>query len=320
MSRRGFRVVVAGLSFVAWFGTATAWAEEPPESPPPAFVAPPPGYEPPTSQGPTYVPTEPPPASTGEIPPTLLTLDRMDAHSRLGLQIGFDKLDDFSLSDLFVMRFDPYAQYVFPGKGGGIYAQLPIAHAFVEGDDSTGYGNLEMGGFFLPMHSNDLILRVGLAAATASDDDGAVANAIAVYERLTDLALAIPNYTTVRVSASTVQQVDQWFFRADGGFDLAIDHPSGTDDPSVFFRANVAAGIRLPGVDLAVELANLAFVNGTVDGGITGRFNHTAAISARTTGENQLHIGTVFPLDSPNGTGPRGELWILSLGYQRAFY
>ena len=40
-----------------------------------------------------------------------------------------------------------------------------------------------------------------------------------------------------------------------------------------------------------------------------------AAIGARTRGEDQLHLGLVFPLDDDL----RGELWILSLGYMRAF-
>ena len=92
-----------------------------------------------------------------------MTMDRVDAHTRLGLQVGFFKIDDTDLGDGFVMRFNPYAQYVFPGKQAGIYGQLPIAHAFnLNGEDSTGYGNIEMGGFYLPMRSNDLILRAGL--------------------------------------------------------------------------------------------------------------------------------------------------------------
>ena len=307
------------VSFVAWTGTATAWAqnEPPPENPPANFGPPPPGHEPP----PPYTPGgEPLPPPEPDIAPGFMTLDRMDTSTRLGLQVGFFKVDDVALGDGFFMRFNPYAQYVFPGKQAGIYAQLPIAHAFVfqgDGEDATGWGNLELGGFYMPWGNNDLILRAGLVAATASDDDvGAIAsNFVGTYERLTDFVLIAPNSTTGRLSASTIQRMDDFFFRADGGFDLMIDRPSGSSGPSVFFRANAAAGYRLPdAVDLAFELVNLAAVNGDVDGGITERFIHTAAVTARTPGINQLHVGTIFPLDED----ARGEVWILSFGYQRA--
>jgi hypothetical protein len=317
MSRRGFRVVVVGLFIVTLAGTATAWAQDdqsaPPENPPAAFGAPPPGYEPPRQFAPPGAAPEP---VEENVLPGFMTMDRMDAHTRLGIQIGFDKIDDLSLSDAFYMRFNPYGQYVFPGKTAGVYGQLPISHGFVNGADSTGYGNLDLGGFYMPTHSSELILRAGLMASTASDNDAGkiVANAATAYERLTDFLLIAPNYTAVRLSASTVQEMGQAFFRADGGFDLVIDKPSGSGAPSVFFRANVAAGVRLPGVDLAFELVNIAAVNGTVAGDITNRFLHTAAVTVRTTGENQLHFGSVFPLDSDI----RGEVWILSLGYQRA--
>ena len=68
------------------------------------------------------------------------------------------------------------------------------------------------------------------------------------------------------------------------------------------------------GVDITLELVNIGALNGNVTGGITNRFFHTAGVSLRTQGENQLHIGSVFPLDSEF----RGNIWIISLGYQRA--
>ena len=90
----------------------------------------------------------------------------------------------------------------------------------------------------------------------------------------------------------------------------------------MLFRANVAAGVRIPdAVDLAFELVNTAALNGDANGsaagngGITDRFVHTAAFTARTPGVDQFHLGTIFPLDS----NARGEVWILSFGYQRAW-
>jgi hypothetical protein len=243
-----------------------------------------------------------------------MTLDRMDPTTRLGIQMGFDKLDRLSISDLFLVRFEPYGQYVFPGGVAGIYGHVPIARITQSNQpDATGIGNLDMGGFFMPTHGPELIIRAGLALSTATDSgDGSAGIILSQYERLTDLILAAPNYTAVRLSGSTVQQSGMFFFRGDLGIDLAIDKPTG--DPWTFFRANMAAGVRLDAVDLTAELANLGVYGDDVSRSTTERFFHTLAFSVRTTGENQLHFGTVFPLDS----NLRGEIWILSLGYQRA--
>jgi hypothetical protein len=246
--------------------------------------------------------------------PSTITLDRMDATTRVGMQVGFDKIDEVSLSDGFAMRFEPYGQYVFPGKTVGLYGQWPISHLFVsDGPDATGTGNLEAGAFFLPTHSSDLILRTGLAfdAASTSSRERA-ANSLAVFERMTDLLLIAPNYTTFRVSASTLQQSGLAFFRGDLGLDLALDKPSA--GRAVYLRANLAAGLRLPTVDLAMELVNIGVLDGSVPGGISNRFFHTLALGFHTRGTDQFRAGMVFPLDD----GARGEIWILSLGYQHA--
>ena len=312
MLRRRLRGVVIGLSFAGGIAAAVPAARaqnEPPEAPPPAFVAPPPGYEPPTQ----YAQGAPPAPVVEEAPPTFLTLDRMDATTRIGIQVGWDKIDRTSVSDGFVMRYEPYAQYVFPGHAGGVYAQLPISHVFdFTGSDTTGMGNIDFGGFFMPTHNAELILRAGLVIPTASTGDAQFGNAFAAFERMTDIFLAAANYTTLRLSASTVQRRDKLFFRADAGFDVAFDKPA-TATTSAFFRGNLAAGIRATGVDITMELVNIAALNGNVSG-IEDRFNHTLGFSLRSQGEDQFHIGTVFPLDS----GIRGEIWIISVGYQRA--
>lgn len=251
-------------------------------------------------------------AQTGaESPPSTLTLDRMDSATRIGIQVGFDKLDRTSISDGFVMRYEPHAQLVLPGHGGGVYGHLPVAHVFdFRGKDTTGVGNLEIGGFLLPLNASELILRFGLILPSGSDSGTDVyANYLAAFERLTDLLLAGANYTVLRLSASTVQEVGIAFFRGDLGFDLALDKPRNGRD--VFLRANAAAGLRLPGVDLSAELINIGFLDSS--GSAARRFNHTGALAARTQGVDQVYVGMVFPLDEDNF---RGEMWIFSLGYQ----
>jgi hypothetical protein len=246
---------------------------------------------------------------SGDVPPSTLTLDRMDAATRIGIQVGFDKIDGFSLDDLSVMRFEPYGQYVLPGKDIGIYGHIPIAHAF--GPDATGVGNLGLGAFFLPSRNSALILRAGLILPTASDTpERGQTNVLSAYERMTDFMMVAPKYTMLRLSASTVQEAEYVFFRADLGLDLALDKPSG--GAGVFLRANLAAGVRTPLVDISLELVNI----GDLDGGgdLSQRFMHTLAGGFRTRGQNQACAGMVFPLDK----GPRGEIWIVTFGYQYA--
>ena len=121
---------------------------------------------------------------------------------------------------------------------------------------------------------------------------------------------------------STVQQSGLAFFRGDLGLDLWFDRSSaGTFD--TFLRANLAAGVRLRPVDLSVELVNIAALNDYDSslGPVTQQppraghhFTHTATVGLSTRGSDQFRIGLVFPLNDDL----RGDVWILTLGYQHA--
>lgn len=68
----------------------------------------------------------------------------MDASARVGLQVGFNKLDGIDVGDGFFMRFEPYGQFIFPNRMVGIYGTLPISHFFSfvgTGEDVTGVSN-----------------------------------------------------------------------------------------------------------------------------------------------------------------------------------
>lgn len=249
-----------------------------------------------------------------DTPPSTMTLDRMDASARVGLQVGFNKIEDVDVGDAFVMRFEPYGQFILPNRIVGVYGMLPIAHAFIDGvDDATGVSNFDIGAFFMPYQRSNLILRVGLALPTASDTgDEVAANFISSFERTTDFILLVPDFTTLRLSVSTVQEQGGLFVRADLGLDVAIDKPSNAD--ALFLRANMAVGARLAGVDLAFEFVNWGNLDGDDD--IDERFIHTFAFGVRTRGADQFHAGLVFPLDDVAPT----EFWIASIGYQRALH
>ncbi len=249
--------------------------------------------------------------------PGTITLDRMDATSRLGVQLGFNKADEMKLSDGFGLRYEFYGQYILPNRNWGIYGALPLSRLFnfndknFNGKDFSGTGNMDVGVIYLPTQRSDLILRAGIAISAASQGEGLIPNAFTAYERTTDFILIAPDYTTLRVSASTIREDGPLFFRADLGLDLAIDKPSS--GRGVFVRVNAAGGVRTASnMDFAAELVNIAVLDGDVDGGISERMMHTAAVGMRTRGIDQYHLGMVFPLDKQT----RGEVWILSFGYQ----
>jgi hypothetical protein len=247
-----------------------------------------------------------------EPPPSFMTLDRLDSATRLGIQVGFTKLDDADISDLLGLRFNLHGQFMLPQRNVGLYGQLALSQVMVEGDNGDGMSNLEAGAYVLVGGRNDLIFRFAAVLPTASDDlEGALTNSITAYERITDLALSAPNFTFLRLSLSTLQESGAAFFRGDFGVDLAIDTPAGDQD-HFFGRANLAVGLRASAVDFMLELAN--FVNLDGDADIDDRAFHTAAVGLRTRGPNQFHFGMVFPLDEV----VRGEYWILSLGFQHA--
>lgn len=331
MSWRGIRGVFLSACAIGTVAAApaSAWARkstkappkeerlQEPEAPPPSFIAPPPGYEPPPQFQPPGDTTPPPPPYEDPLP-GFMTLDRMDASSRAGVQGGWHKIDDVSIGDAFVVRLEPYGQYVLPNRAVGFYGRIPLAHQFVfGGDDGTGLGNLELGGFFLPLHTSEWVLRAGLALPTASDGlANALANFDSRFERLTDFVLIGPSYTTLRVSGSTVRQWDNIYLRADVGLDGVVSKGgTATGATTVFGRANVAGAIRASGVDFTGELVNLVAFNGTsVPSGLTNHLLHTIAFGVRSPGQDQFHFGVVFPLDREF----RGDAWVVSLGYQRA--
>jgi hypothetical protein len=253
-------------------------------------------------------------APLAEPPPTFMTLDRVDSATRIGFQTGFTKVDETVLggTDAIGFRFNLFGQVVLPQRNVGLYGQLALSQLYVEGENGDGFSNLELGGFMLVGGRNDVILRFGAILPTASEGlEGVLTNSLTGFERITDAFMTLPDFTVLRLSLSTLQQSGAAFFRADAGFDLAIDTPSGVED-NIFGRANVAVGLRASAVDFTLELANFANLDG--DGEFEDRATHTAAFGLRTRGQNQLHLGMVFPLDE----AIRGDLWVVSLGFQHA--
>ena len=265
------------------------------------------------SQPPARAQTEAPTIEAPRIeeppPPSTITLDRMDAATRAGVQIGLISADRI---DGWFMRADIHGQYVMRDKRGGFYGQFPVAHFFNDaGPDATAVGAIEVGGYALPRFNSQLVLRFGVAFATGYDGAGALGtHLVSSTERLTDFLLTAPGYTTLRLSMSTVQQGDTLFFRGDFGLDIVAAAPQGAS--SLHMRANAAVGLHTTPGDATIELVNF----GAVDTGAeaSNSLFHTLTFGMRTRGTHQVHAGLVFPLDA----SLRGDVWILSLGYHYA--
>ncbi len=330
MSRRASWGVAIAACAVAWFlnTPAPAWArkskpapkevqQEPPPDPPPSFVAPPPGYEPPPPFR-AGEDTGPPPAPYEEPLPAFMTLDRIDANTRVGIQLGWQTIDDVSVGDASLVRLEPFGHFVFPNRAGGLYGRVPFVHRFASNADDAHRHGQPGAGRLLPSHPQVRMDRAGgdrggNRVRERPQSDRQPGQPVRTADRLR--SGPSPATTTLRLSGSTIQQWDKIFLRADVGIDAVLDKPSvPANATSVFGRGNVAVGLRAPGVDFTLELVNLALFNGDTPSGLTGHLLHTAAISVRTPGVDQFHFGMVFPLDN----AARGEVWILSLGYQRA--
>ena len=244
--------------------------------------------------------------------PGFVTLDRMDGVSRVGVQLGLDKLDDVDLSEAFGLRTELYGQVLLAGRRAGFYGQLPFSMLILDGaEDRQALGNLELGGLYVVRRPGraDVVFRGGLALPTADDGPDGIASLFTLGERLTDYPGVTPDTTWLRLSCSPILRSGNVFLRGDLGFDLPFADDGGDDD----LMAHLSGGLGLLTGTLVftAELVNMGKVDG--DGELSDRFAHTLAVSLRSAGRNQIHFGAVFPLDED----ARGDVWIFSLGFQQ---
>ena len=205
------------------------------------------------------------------------TLDRPGDHSMVGLDLGLGFIDPAPFDDDQSLRIDLHGQYLID-EGVGLYGMVPFSKLFVDAplfDNSMALGNLEGGAFYVvPAGDLDLVLRGGLALPTAdTNGSGILTNAVAHSVRITDVALAVPDTTWLRLAASPTVSSGDAFFRADVGLDV----PLRTDvsaDPLI--RVNVGGGFDLDRLSLLAELAMLFETDGgddLISSAITARFH-----------------------------------------------
>ncbi len=231
--------------------------------------------------------------------PDLATLDRGDGISRVGLDTGLTLLDVPGYDA--ALRLEPFGQYV-TRSGFGFYGALPIALSFGDGDaDTAALGNVDVGALYvIDAPTVSWVFRGGVALPTADDDlPGFLANFYATWPRLTDLALTIPDAVYVRLAFSPLIHVDNFYLRADIGFDLAARDGDVAEADSMV-RLNIGGGFDLGPIALGLELANLATFDDFDDGDPDDdeNFLHVAAFTLRFMGEAlQPFVAVGAPVD-----------------------
>lgn len=248
--------------------------------------------------------------------PGFATLDRMDGQSRWGIDGGLTFFDNRANggNSAHGLRLDLHGQYVGQSGFGG-YACVPVSWLLIDNaNDQNGVGNIEGGVLYaIPAGQNfDVILRGGLTLPTANTDQGSLANILAGYGRITDIALAAPQTTWARLSASPVVRSGRLFFRLDAGVDAPISSDVNADS---LLRLNVGVGFDTGTVAVAAELANVFDAGNTNSAGDNSL--STLAVSAQFgSGSTVPMVALVLPLN--NGVNKLIQL-IAELGVESTF-
>ena len=241
-------------------------------------------------------------------PAAFTTLDRTALGSHVSGDLAFsfqDRPGGFGAQQvgLTSLRLDVRAHWVNRKGDLGAFLHLPVSAVFVSDrfsglDDKFTLANIEAGGLYIIRErSFDIVFRGGIALPTAGDDFASqTANFSASYSRLTDFALAFPNTTWLRASASILGGRPRGlYWRVDAGVDVPVSEPNNVDlDP--LLRVNAGVGYRLRRVAVMGELVNL--INSDL-GPQNDDMTHTLAITARSYHFKVVpSVGIVLPIDS----------------------
>jgi len=229
-------------------------------------------------------------------PDHFVTMDRQDGSSRAGVEVSklfYDSGNGIGTTDISGLRFDLHGQYVTP-NAIGVYVNVPIGHASGGGQSYTSFGDMEVGGIFIPQLTSSnvkLVLHGGITLPTQSkDQNNETASALTLYPRITDLYLVVPEGLSLRLGVSPIIKSGQVFFRADLGFDANLSAAQGTGDVKNIVHANVGVGLDLGVAAVMLESANVYVTgNNNTNGTFGDSWLNTGAISARFDG------GSVYP-------------------------
>ncbi len=210
--------------------------------------------------------------------PRFATLDRIDDRSSAIADLTLAFFDN-DFSDATGVGLTLHGNVFFTPNLGG-FATIPFSRIIADNvDDESALGGIELGVLYTPKMNGptSMIIRGGLVLPTADEDGTALFTGLA---RITDLIYGVPDYTSLRLSASLKGRSGQMFWRFDGGLDVPFYTGEG-EEPSDFdplIRLNVAAGFDAGAVAIAAELVNLGTTGDIATN--NDRFIHTVGLSA----------------------------------------
>ncbi len=275
------------------------------------------------SAAPAHATPDPPGDSVTSAPAgSFLTLDRLDAQTRVGtdlvLPVHAQMNHLITLGGALVRTQKLFARTAVGGLG--LYGQFPwaVSNFALLGSNRQsqselhGLLGLDLGGYLdlRPAPPLELVLRAGLSPPKLSDAllqetaPGQLGAWLVAQGRPGDLAALLPG-TFVRLSASSLLVRGPWTLRAD----LGVDLPTGDTLAPVWLlgRAGLGALLQLQRVGLSLELVNAWFY----DGSDSGASVHTLTTSVLL---GRVQLALSVPLLQ---VAPGLPLGFLSLGISR---
>jgi hypothetical protein len=262
----------------------------------------------------------------------LAAMDRATGATGAGADLAFMFGTGDSASGGFASRLDLHGRYVHASGFGG-YAAMGVSKTFLSSDDplgemlveavndETGVTALEVGGLYRRVLTRDLALvaHAGVTLPTASDGLAAFANILSQQHRMTDLVLAMPETTALRLGVTPAFQRGVVFARADLGVDVILDQPAadpsaGMEEIDPIVHASLAVGASLGKLSTALQLATVG-TTGDVDEG-EDRFLHAATLEAR------YDLGRVAPslaITTPLDDVARGDMLAITAAVATRF-
>ena len=188
------------------------------------------------------VPAAAQPVPQGELPNMMST----SVGGTGDLRFDYSNFDNVVFDDVTMIAFNAHVQYLAPGGFGG-YVQVPFVYASANDDSETEIGNLSLVGLYAIRSSPelDILLRGGLAVATASDEGELLVPFGNVLPRLGDYATTGLDTSWVRLGGEL--RFSSGNLRVAGllGFDLPLDNDDTDGDALMTLGGSI--GFEQPG-------------------------------------------------------------------------
>ncbi len=230
------------------------------------------------------------PALADDDVPAMVTLERGDRHTRVGIDTSYIA-NEYHSPYRSARRVEVHAQVLHP-SGFGVAMSRAYARSWgAFCDDYECWermgagGNTEVSALYANPRGT-YVLRAGLVVGTArratygGDDSETTTRALAAAARIGDAGIVEPT-TYIRVVASRLARRGRWYLRVDGGLDLGFDadvsyHYDTPDDDQgeIGLRAGLGFGVVLGPIAIASESTAALVDTGGIGTAISVRARH----------------------------------------------